>query len=247
MRTTVSTLVMLGCLVVAAAGAPAEKPRALVVTGGHGFDEQKFGQTFKRCTDMEVNFIAHKKFLSMLKDGSAAEADVFVMFNHGTKIDKKARKAFKKALKNGTGLVVLHHAIIGYPGWPGYCNITGGRYFHNKRDWKGQTYEPSSFKHDVDMPVNVTDTDHPITRGIGDFKIHDETYAGMWVDPDNTVLLTTDHPKADRELGWAKTWKKARVVYIQPGHGPTVYGREPYQKLVARSMRWTARMKPAAE
>ena len=96
------------------------------------------------------------------------------------------------------------------------------------------------------MNVHVADADHPITRGMQDFTIHDETYSGMWVAPESGVLLTTDAETADPELMWVRTWQDTRAAYIQPGHGPSIYGQKPYQQLVRRAMRWTARLQPVA-
>ena len=42
----------------------------------------------------------------------------------------------------------------------------------------------------IDYEVNITNHDDPITRGLGDFKMHSEQYY-MHVDPSNEVLATT--------------------------------------------------------
>jgi hypothetical protein len=231
---------------VAVAGEGGDRPDALVVTGGHPFDKKKFGRTFERCTEMGVSIIDHKEFTARLDDGSAADAAVVVLFSYSKKLTKDRREAFKDMINGGTGLVVLHHAIIGYPKWLEFSEILGGRYFHNTMEWKGETYDKSDFKHDVDMSVHVADPDHPITRGMEDFEVHDETYSGMWVAPDNRVLLTTDAESGDPQLMWVRTWQDARTAYMQLGHGPSVYGQKPYQVLVRRAMRWTAGLQPVA-
>ena len=38
----------------------------------------------------------------------------------------------------------------------------------------------------------------PVTRGLEDFVIHDETYKGCHFQDDNNVLLTADHPTSDK-------------------------------------------------
>jgi ribosomal subunit interface protein len=42
----------------------------------------------------------------------------------------------------------------------------------------------------IDIKVEVAD--HPITMGVKDFTLHDETYKGMWFSPDITVLMKTE-------------------------------------------------------
>ena len=130
----IALLVLAGLFVagVAAAGETGEKPDALVVTGGHSFDKKKFGRTFERCTDMDVSIIDHEEFTARLDDGSAADAAVVVLFSYSKKLTKDRREAFRGMINGGTGLVVLHHAIIAYPKWPQFCEMLGGRYFHNK-------------------------------------------------------------------------------------------------------------------
>jgi type 1 glutamine amidotransferase len=52
------------------------------------------------------------------------------------------------------------------------------------------------FKHDEEMAVKVV-ARHPITEGIADFRIVDETYGKLWWSPRTEVLLRTDHPRSD--------------------------------------------------
>ncbi len=54
---------------------------------------------------------------------------------------------------------------------------------------------------------------------MSDFDMHDETYKWFDVAKDCHPLLTTDEPESNNVIAWAKTYKGARVVYIQSGHG----------------------------
>ena len=48
---------------------------------------------------------------------------------------------------------------------------------------RGTEKPASTYKHDVDFKVHVEDPNHPVTHGIKDFAIHDETYGkidGAW-------------------------------------------------------------------
>jgi len=54
-------------------------------------------------------------------------------------------------------------------------------------------------------------------------------------------LLTTDEPESNKVIAWAKTYKVARVVYIQSGHDHFAYENPNYQQIVRQAIRWTAK------
>jgi type 1 glutamine amidotransferase len=76
-----------------------------------------------------------------------------------------------------------------------------------------------------------------------DFEIDDETYKGFYVNPGVTTLLRVDHPKSGPVIGWEHEYGKARVAYIQPGHGPTAYSNPNYRRLVENAINWAGRRK----
>jgi type 1 glutamine amidotransferase len=97
------------------------------------------------------------------------------------------------------------------------------------------------YRHGVEVWVVVVDRDHPITRGLEDFTIHDEIYWGYRVGADVHPLLTTTHPKSGKPLMWTRTEGRSRVVFLQLGHDHLAYGNPAYRELVARSIAWAAR------
>jgi hypothetical protein len=102
------------------------------------------------------------------------------------------------------------------------------------------THPKSTYEHDQQFRVQIADPDDPVTKGMRDFDIEDETYAGFDVEPGVKELLRVDHPKSAPVIGWSKTYGKARVVYLQLGHGPTAYENENYRTLVLNSIRWVS-------
>ena len=94
-------------------------------------------------------------------------------------------------------MVGIHHALSGSTGWAWlHEEVLGARWIF--------TPEPgrpvSEFKHDEEIAVKVV-ADHPITKGLADFRIHDETYGKLWLSPRLQVLLRTDHPLSDGPVG----------------------------------------------
>ncbi len=88
------------------------------------------------------------------------------------------------------------------------------------------------------MNVKIADREHPITQGLSDFTIHDETYKGNWFAKDNHVLLTTDHPKNDTTVCWMRPSRDNRVVFLQLGHDGKAYANPNLRELIVRSIRW---------
>jgi uncharacterized protein len=223
------------------AKAPA-KVRVLVVTGGHGFEKEPFFKLFQGNQDIMYQAIEHPKAQALFKAEAARQYDVVVLYDMHQEISDEAKADFVARLKEGKGLVVLHHAIADYQQWPEYWNIIGARYYLQPAVVNGVQKARSAYQHDVDFKVLVADKKHPVTRGVSDFSIHDETYKLYDVAEDCHPLLTTDEPQSNRIIAWAKTYKKSRVVYLQSGHDHLAYENPNFQQLLRQAIRWTARL-----
>jgi hypothetical protein len=82
---------------------------------------------------------------------------------------------------------------------------------------------------------------HPISKGLAQMRLFDETYKLVWHAPNVTVLLTTGHATSDPDIAWVSPYPKSRVVYIQPGHGRETCEMPWYRQLVQRAVLWSAR------
>ncbi len=239
-----------GCLVgllssSLALAAPALKPlpqkiRVLLVTGGHPFEKEPFFKVFQDNPDITYQAVAHPNAHAMFKAEAAKQYDVIVTYDYGQKITEEAKADFIARLKEGKGLVVLHHAIAAYPAWPEYWNIIGAHYYLAPTNVHGVFKPRSAWKEGMDFRLHIADSNHPVTRGLRDFDVHDETYKWFDVARECHPLLTTDEPESNRVTAWAKTYKGTRVVYIQTGHGPQAYENPNYQQLLRQAIRWTA-------
>ena len=224
-------------------GAPTEKNalRVVVVTGGHEFDAKTFPTVFEGYSDMTVTFADQKEDSELFEDISNWSYDVIVFYNMGQKISEKRRANFLALLDKGVGMVAMHHCIAAYAPWPEWARIIGGKYFEKSAQFEGKEHRASVFKDDVPHNVTLADSAHPITAGFRNFHIIDETYKYQWIDPQAHVLLTTDDSTSDVPLAWTKTYRNARVCYIQLGHGPSAYHDVNYRKLVVQAIRWAAK------
>ena len=219
---------------------PGEKIKALVVTGGHGFERKPFFTLFEGYDDIEYVEAQLKDHSEIFEDISEWDYDVIVFFNMTQKISPKRQENFTKLVKDGVGVLALHHCMGSYQEWPEYIKIIGGRYNLKASEQGGVKREASTYKHDADFTVHIEDTKHPITRGLSDFAVHDETYKKCSFEKDNHLLLTTNHPDSDTEIGWVRRYGSGKVCFIMTGHGPSVYAHPSYRQLVARAIRWSA-------
>ena len=215
--------------------------RVLLITGGHGFEQQGFFSLFQTNADVKMIEAEQPAAQAMLKSDKAADYDVIVLYDLWQDISDEAKAAFISRLKEGKGLVVLHHALCSYQKWPEYEKIIGGKYYLDKVTVNGVEQPASSYKHGMHFKIHVADPNHPITRGISDFEIDDETYKDFGVLSDSHPLLTTDEPTSTKTLAWTRDYKGARVVYIQSGHDHTAYENPNYQRLLSQAIRWAAK------
>jgi type 1 glutamine amidotransferase len=220
--------------------APAGDIKTAVVTGGHGFNKPAFLGLFEGHADIGYVHVPQKDHSELFEDITQWPYDVIVLYNMTQEIPEKRRRNFVGLLDQGVGLVVLHHAIAAYQAWPEFQDIIGARYFLEDTTVNGVAHSKSGYQHDVDFTIKVEDRNHPITLGLSDFRVHDETYNNWFFAPGNHLLLSTDHPASDKPVCWVRTYRNARVCHIQIGHGPSIFADENYRRLVAQSIRWTA-------
>jgi len=236
--------IFVACLTLAALVHAGEPIKAVVVTGGHGYQKKPFEDMFKSFKGIECTFVQLKDQSEVFEDIDGWDYDVIVLYNLTQKISEKRKANFLKLLDQGVGLVALHHSMANYSDWSEYGTIIGGKYYLKAKEEYGKMQAKSGYKHGVDVPVQVVDKEHPVTAGVSDFTIHDETYSNYLVQPDVHVLLKTDHPTSTPALAWTRTQGKSRVVFIQLGHDAKAYSNPNYGKLVSQAIVWTCPAKP---
>jgi type 1 glutamine amidotransferase len=218
---------------------PLDPIQVVVVTGGHDFEHDPFLAVFQGHPDIQFVEAAQKDDSELFEDIGNWDYDVIVLYNMTQNISEKRRVNFKALLAKGVGLVAMHHAEGAFADWDEYHRIIGIKYPLTPQEIDGVHFETATYQHDMDLNIKVIDREHPITKGLGDFAIHDETYKGAWFAKDNHVLLTTDHPKNDSTVCWVRPSDVNRVVFLQLGHDGKAYANPNFRQLVARSIRWS--------
>ncbi len=221
-----AAVLLAGCL-----AAFPQTTRALVVTGGHTYDPS-FYILFEG--DSRIKAIVDPHPMPYRRE-LRKSYDVLVLYDSMQEIGETERKNLVNFLESGKGLVILHHALVDYCNWEWWWKeVMGGRWIQT--DDKPPRWK-TTWKHDVNMTVHPVGK-HPVTEGVGTLHITDETYKGMWLSPDNAVLMRTDEPTSDGPVVWISPYRKSRVVAIQLGHDRMAHYHPGYQRLVKNAILW---------
>jgi uncharacterized protein len=178
--------------------------------------------------------------------------------------DEQLKAGFRALLESGKGVVALHHALAGWPTWHDYAEWLGGRFLYRPGSVRGKSCPDSGYRHEVTYTASVV-ADHPVTAGLPEqFELTDELYLAQVFEADVTPLLRSsatftrdhfysadaavkgrmfenegwDHPPGSNLIGWTKQALNSRVVYLQPGDGPSVYDNPHYRRLVENAIKW---------
>jgi len=217
----------------------AGKIRVLLTYGGHGFKQEPFFKMFDDMKGITYTKAALPESADMLKPGLEKKFDVIVMYDMVRGFTPEQQKALVALLNEGIGLVSLHHNIGAHRDWPEFTNIIGGKFLFKPRTIDGKEMPRSGYAHGQDMDITIAEKEHPITKGLKDFSIHDETYNKFHVTDDVKMLMTTDHPKNDPPIAWVKKYGESPVFYFMLGHDAKAWANESFPEVVERGIKWT--------
>ncbi len=204
--------------------------RTAVITGEHAFDVPAFTRLFRVLPNVNA-------FTQTLDDYVADAGKVrdwydvllFYNFHQATPdSDDRVHTTLSRLGQTEQGIVVLHHALMAFRGWPFWSDLVG-------IEERGLGYH-----HDQQIDVRVELPEHPITRGLSDWRMVDETYTINEPGPECRILLTTDHPRSMRSLAWARTFGKARVFCCALGHDAQAFDNPNFRTLLSRGITWAA-------
>jgi type 1 glutamine amidotransferase len=230
--------------------APAKEVKVLFITGDHG---HKWKETTPFLKEL-LTKAGHKVDVteSPGKDLTAenlARYDVLLLNYRNTPQGAKDnpdsvwsdenKKAFAEAIKGGKGLVVYHHASAAFVGDSEFDKefekiIAGG--------WRKQGFHGKMHEFTVTMRK-----EHPITKGIKEFKHgRDELYQNSLIPSGAEVLATaySDKDKDPKNTGkdepvvWVATYGKGRIYHNALGHDPEAMQSAGFKTLMVRGVEW---------
>ena len=254
----VVTLVVVASVVAAASSglcaAEAKRPepgaktgpiKVVILVGGHGYDKKNFPKAWGGHEDIQCEVWKGKPY-TVFDDIAEFKYDVILTYNLSSGITDKQKAGFLKLLAGGTGLVVWHHSLANCQNWPEYEKIAGCKFWLYPGQKDGKKVPRSGTGHGR-FKMHIADADHPITKGMKDFEIQDESYNKQTFVKGIRVLVSTDHPKSDQQIAWTHKYSGARVFGYQGGHDAKAWTNRSHRRLLANGIRWVAgRLGPKA-
>ena len=216
----------------------ASLPRVLVVTGGHAYDTTAFVDLFRSMEQVRFDTLSQPHATGLLSSACVGQYNVLVFYDYVPEAPLKDTTVYTRLAFRGMPMLFLHHALCSFQGWNGFVDLAGGQYIMEGN--RELDVRPSEYTHDLDIPVKVADRNHPVTRGMEDFTIHDEGYRYLQIAEGVTPLLSTDLPECDTPLGWVNHCGESTVVYLMLGHDRRAYASPSFRQLIRQSLLWLA-------
>jgi len=232
-------LLLLGIvLITQRADAAPEKIKVLIVTGfdvdSHVWEQStKMVQAILRDSGrFDVTISTDKEVFASPDLGDyGAVVLSYGFWNEGDPSDE-AKAGLLNYVEGGGGVVALHFACSSFQEWDDYATLLG-------RVWKKGVGGHGPYG---EFTVKIAKPDHPITKGLEDFKTEDELYAKLTGDEEIQVLTTaySDWSGKVEPIVFTKSYGKGRVLQNVLGHGLDSKRNESYQKLLCRGVEWAA-------
>jgi type 1 glutamine amidotransferase len=152
--------------------------------------------------------------------------DIIMQYTTGMKPTKEQEDGLCDFIQNGGGYVGIHSATDSFKNCDRYWEMVGGR-FAGHGGGKFTVY--------------IYDHEHPITKGLKDFEIQDETYAHNYHRNAQMRSLTRMNRGNERQsMAWVSSYGKGRVFYTSNGHDRRAWENPHFQRLVVRGAYWAA-------
>jgi type 1 glutamine amidotransferase len=250
----------------------------LLITKGHPFEREPFFRMFDGMPGVRWTHVEQPAAEALYNVAEGGRFDAFVAYDmpgiafgsDGPVLEAprpEVRAGLEALVEAGHGFVFLHHAIAGWPAWPEYGELLGGRFLYLPTEVRGRQCLDSGYRHQVTHRVRVL-ADHPVTAGVPpEFEITDELYLYEVFEDDVNPLLASDHefvrdnfysaahvvlrgrmhdnsdwphPPGSNLIGWTREVGASRVVYLQCGDDPVAYANPHFQRLIANAIGWVS-------
>ncbi len=172
----------------------------------------------------------------ILESAGALEAYdvvVFTMFNRSLPmLSDVGKENLVHFVQGGKGFYVQHLASASYGEWEEFGKMCG-------RKWVMGTsgHGPRGV-----FECKIADKEHPITKGMEDFKIFDELYSKLQGDTPIHVLVTADSDFSEKTepMVFTCSYGQGRCVHNALGHDHKAIKNKSCRKLIARGVEWAA-------
>jgi len=231
-RSFITAIAAATLVLAAAAGATAaeQKIKLLFMRGG-GHDWRSFTPILVGVLEKTGDFdVALTENLDDLKAENINKFDVVLFYGSGRNFtDPKQEEGLGNFVRNGGGLGGIH-ATDAFKKSDVYWHLLGGRFSGHG----GGTF-----------PIRIVDKKHPVTAGMDDFDITDETYRNKYHEKAEIhSLVKMDRGKEQQSMAWTQDYGKGRVFNTTLGHGKPAWINPQFQRLVVRGLYWAAGREP---
>jgi len=253
--------------------------RLLVLTGGHKIDAPAFEGMIDRLAAERSWLVAHARQplgQRWLAPSARDHFDAVLLYDiPGLELqrgdvprpvvpDARTVDDVADLLDAGIGVVALHHALAGWPVWPGWAEALGGRFHYRPARLRGRDWPDSGYYHGR-FRAEVVDAAHPVCAGVTGLELTDELYqAPVFEDDVHPLLSLTEvpppdqyassldavlqrpqradyaHPPASALLGWTTVAGRSPVVTLLPGDGGHTFAEPAFARLLGNAVDWVA-------
>ena len=150
---------------------------------------------------------------------------------------RKLRQAYTQFVKEGGGHVAMHAGSSSFYDWDDYQEICVATWIPRQT-----THGP---RHTFE--VRMDDEEHPVTKGLGNFKKYDELWQRIEVAPKESTVLTSNF--SSKKYKGKDNWEPSTVVskfgegrtaYTSFGHDARAFESSEFRVLLARFVEWAA-------
>lgn len=212
-----------------------EKLKVAVLVEVHPYDIMNFQKMLWSFGDCECYVQPVDLFVQDTENNAKYDVVLYYSMNLPTPAEgSNLKKYIEEKLGNTEqGILLLHHALLSFPGWDLWDEVSGLKVRCVDGIFEYHQNEIVNYK--------FMDERHPILSGVEPFTVKDETYImGEPVIGDNKILIQTNNPNSIANIAWTRMYKKSRVFCYASGHDNSTYGNEHYRKILHNGILWCA-------
>ena len=233
--------VLLGAFCSAGVGHAAEAAKVKVlIVSGDDVGAHKWQETTPCTKDIldkagtfDTTVVEGLAILDSTDELARYDVIYFMLYdNKKAGLGDEAKANLTKFVKDGKGFVVTHLASASFPKWEEWGKMCG-RYWQMGKSGHGPGGE---------FECKVIAKDHPITKGLENFKTTDELYAKLQGEEKINVLVTADSTFSNKTepLVWTVDYGKGRVAGHTFGHDKKAFESTGVQKIIVNATLWAA-------
>lgn len=203
--------------------------KVAIITDNHPVDIIAFTNMFRAFPGIDP-YVQSLEMLAKDRENWGAY-DVVVYYNLSFDIDAyggSVKTYYNEHLgKTNQGILLLHHGIMSYrrPEWDGPSGLRDRAFTYH---W------------DQTLTYQIASPNHPIVKGLKPFTMVDESYEMLEPEPDNELVLTTEHPLSAKAVAWTRQFGRSKVFCYVSGHDQCAYNNENFREILRRGIFWCA-------